>query len=181
MTQLAAPVEFICTPLGTPSVPGQDRAALVAFQQKASRLQRAMLAANTYLSDLRSKLGAVKASLMQSQSDAAPLILKVRQLEVRLTQMKRAFTGDEVISKRNDIAPAAILTRLNSLTESFYSSFAGPTGTQQKAYQLAVDDFDVQYQELKKIAESELPALYKEMNAAGAPYIPGQMPEWKKE
>jgi photosystem II stability/assembly factor-like uncharacterized protein len=181
MTQLAAPVEFVCTPLGTPSVPGQDRAALVAFQQKASRLQRAMLAANTYLSDLRSKLGAVKASLMQSQSDAAPQMLKVRQLEVRLTQMKRAFTGDEVISKRNDIAPAAIFTRLNSLTESFYSSFAGPTGTQQKAYQLAVDDFDVQYQELKKIAESELPALYKEMNAAGAPYVPGQFPEWKKE
>ncbi len=181
LTQIAGPVEFICKPLGTPSVPAKERSALVSFQQKASRLQRSILAANNYVSDLRSKLGAVKASIMQAQQETAPQILKVRQLEVRLTQMKRAFSGDEVISRRNDIAPSGILTRLNSLTESFFSSFADPTPTQKKAYSIAADEFDVQYQELKKIAETEIPALYKEMNAAGAPYIPGQLPEWRKE
>ncbi|MFZ4619502.1 MAG: VPS10 domain-containing protein [Bacteroidota bacterium] len=181
MTQLAGPVEFVCKPLGTSSVPTKDRAALVAFQQKASKLQRTILAANNYVSDVRSKLGAVKASLMQTQSDVTPLVQKVRQLEVRLIAMKRAFNGDDVISRRNDTAPAGILSRLNSLTESFFSSTADPTGTQQKAYQIAVEDFDVQYQELKKISETEIPALYKEMSAAGAPYIPGQLPEWKKE
>jgi photosystem II stability/assembly factor-like uncharacterized protein len=180
-TVLAGPVEFVCKPLGTPAVPAKDRAALVAFQNKGAQLQRTVFAANNYLNDLRTKLGAVKAALMQSHSETGAAYKSVRELELRLTAIKRAFSGDDVVSRRNDIASPGILTRLNSMTESFYSSFADVTDTQKKAYQIAVDDFDREYAKLKVIAEQEIPALYRSLDAAGAPVLPGRLPEWKKE
>lgn len=180
-TVLAGPVEFICKPLGSPSIPTQDRKGLVAFQQKAIRLQRAFSACNNLVSDLRSKVTAIKASVMQAQSMTGALYQKVRGLELRLIAMKRKFNGDEIVSRRNDIAPPSIATRMNSLTESFFSSTADVTETQKKAYQIAVDEFEGQYAALKKIVQDEIPALYKELDGIGAPPIPGQLPEWKKE
>ena len=178
---IAGPVEFVCKPLGTPSIPTQDRSALVAFQQKAARLQRVVSACNGLVNDLKSKVGAVKASMMQAQSGTGSLYQKVRDLEVRLTAMRRKFNGDEIVSRRNDIAPPSISTRMNSLTESFFSSTADVTETQRKAYQIAVDEFEGHYAELKKIVQEEVPALYKELDSIGAPPVPGQLPEWKRE
>jgi photosystem II stability/assembly factor-like uncharacterized protein len=180
-TVLAGPVEFICKPLGTPAIPTQDRSALVAFQKKGALFQRTVLATNNYLNDLRSKIGAVKASLMQSHSETGAAYATVRDIELRLTQIKRAFSGDDVVSRRNDIAPPGILARLNSMTESFYSSFADITETQKKAYQIAADEFGREYEKLKAIAEQDLPALYRQLELINAPVLPGRLPEWKKE
>lgn len=180
-TVLAGPVEFICKPLGAPSLPTQDRRALVAFQQKAARLQRAFAACNNLVTDLQSKVKAAKASLMQAQSATEALYRNVRDLELRLVAMKRKFNGNEIILRRNDVAPPSIATRMNSLTESFFSSTADVTETQKKAYEIAVDEFESQYIMLKKIVQEELPALYKELDTIGAPPLPGQLPEWKRE
>ncbi|MBI2428353.1 MAG: glycosyl hydrolase [Ignavibacteriales bacterium] len=178
---IAGPVEFICKPPGTPAIPTQDRTALVAFQQKAQRLQRVVSACNTLVNDLRSNVGAIKSSIMQAQSASGSLYQNVRGLEVRLTAMKRKFSGDEIVSRRNDIAPPSISTRMNSLTESFFSSTADITETQRKAYRIAVDEFEGHYADLKKIVLEEVPALYKELDGIGAPPVPDQLPEWKRE
>ncbi|MEW5799763.1 MAG: glycosyl hydrolase [Bacteroidota bacterium] len=178
---IAGPVEFVCKPLGVPSIPTHDRSALVAFQQKAARLQRVVSACNGLVNDLKSKVGAVKASMMQAQSVTSSMYQKVRDLEIRLTAMRRKFNGDEIVSRRNDAAPPSISTRMNSLTESFFSSTADVTETQKKAYQIAVDEFEGQYAELKKIVQDEVPTLYRELDSTGAPPVPGQFPEWKRE
>ncbi|MFA6457280.1 MAG: hypothetical protein WCW40_10705, partial [Bacteroidota bacterium] len=180
-TVLGTPVEFECVPLGTPSIPTKDRSALVAFQRKAAKLQRAVFAANSYLNELHSRIGAIKAALMQSQGESGTLYKTVRDMELRLTAMKRSFSGDEVISRRNDVAPPGILTRMNSLTESFFSSNADVTETQKKAYDIAVSDFDGEYSALKKISEQDIPQIYRALDLMQSPIIPGRLPEWKKE
>lgn len=180
-TQLGSEVGFVCKPLGTPAIPAKDRSVLVAFQQQASHLQRAVFATNKYANDLRSKIGAIKTSLMQSQNHTGSLYEKVRNLEIQLTGIKRKFSSDEIISRRNDIAPPGILARMNSLTESFISSYADVTETQKKAYSIAVDEFESEYAALKKISQQELPELFMVLEKIGAPVIPGQLPDWKKE
>ncbi|MCK9408722.1 MAG: hypothetical protein WCX28_05000 [Bacteriovoracaceae bacterium] len=180
-TVIADPVKFICKPLGAPAIPTKNREALIAFQKKGAQLQRVVYATNNYLNDLRSKIAAIKAALMQSHSDAGGTYNSVRDIEIRLLQIKRSFSGDEVVSGRNDIASPGILTRLNTVTESFYSSFADVTETQKKAYQIAVDQFDREYMQIKAISEQELPALYRLLEIAPSPVVPGRLPDWKKE
>ncbi|NUN68240.1 MAG: hypothetical protein HUU02_00845, partial [Bacteroidetes bacterium] len=178
-TVIAGPVQFVCKPLGTPSIPTADRSGLVAFQNKGAELQRVVYATNNYVNDLRSKLTAVKAALMQSRAATGTLAAQVRQLDARLLAVKRAFSGDEVLARRGESPSPGILARLNSMTESFYSSTADVTETQKKAYRIASEEFGVQYAEVKTIAEKELPSLYQQLEQLGAPVIPGRLPEWK--
>lgn len=178
-TVIAGPVQFVCKPLGTPSIPTADRSGLVAFQNKGAELQRIVYATNNYVNDLRSKLTAVKAALMQSRAATGTLSAQVRQLDARLLAVKRAFGGDEIVARRGESPSPGILTRLNSMTESFYSSTADVTETQKKAYRIASEEFGVQYTEVKVIAEKELPSLYQQLEQLGAPVIPGRLPEWK--
>ena len=180
-TQLGSPAEVVCKPLGVPSVQTKDRNALVAFQKKASRLQRVIISANSYAGELKAKIGAVKAALMQSQGETGKTYAATRDLELRLIQIRRAFSGDEIISRRNDIAPPGILARMNSITESFFSSNADVTETQKKAYQIAAEEFDREYTRLKMISEQDIPALYKDLDAVLSPIIQGRLPDWKKE
>ncbi|MDD8018027.1 MAG: glycosyl hydrolase [Bacteroidota bacterium] len=180
-TTIAGPVDFICKPLGSSEIPIKDRTAAIAFQQKAARLQRAIFASNGVVNDIKLKIGAIKTALTQTPQVTSSVYEKVRNLETRMIELKRKFSGDEIIAKRNDAAPPSILTRMNSVAESFWSSMADPTETQKKAYQIAVDEFEVQYAVLKNVVEKELPTIEKELNSVGAPAIPGQLPEWKRE
>ncbi|MFA6469607.1 MAG: glycosyl hydrolase [Bacteroidota bacterium] len=180
-TVLGTSVEFECATLGTPSVPAKDRSALAAFQRKAAHFQRIVFASNNYLNELRASINAVKAALMQSQGETGGQYKTVRELELRLTAMKRSFSGDDVISRRNDIAPPGIFSRMNSLTESFFSSNADVTETQKKAYDIAVTDFEREYTSLKEIAEKDMPQIYRALEMLHSPVIPGRLPDWKKE
>ncbi|MBS4029417.1 MAG: glycosyl hydrolase [Ignavibacteriales bacterium] len=180
-TQIAGPVEFICKALGTPSIPTKDRSALIAFQQKSAKLQRVVSASMNILRETRSKITAIKASLMQTPSVTSETQEKIRSIDMRLKTMSRKFNGDEIISRRNDAAPPSISSRINKLTESFYSSNADITDVQRKAYQIATDEFEIEYASLRKIVEEEIPSIEKEIDKLGAPPIPGRLPEWKRE
>jgi photosystem II stability/assembly factor-like uncharacterized protein len=180
-TQIAGPVDFICKPLGTPTFPTKDRKALVAFQQKSSRLQSVVNASLNVLRDTKSKVSAIKTALMQTQNGTDSMYEKIRNLELRLTQMNRKFTGDEIISRRNDAAPPSIFSRINTLTQSFFSTNVDVTEIQKQSYQIAADEFEIEYASLKKIVEEEIPLLEKQLDTLGAPPIPGKLPVWKRE
>ncbi len=180
-TPLGQAVSFNVVPLGRPSIPASDRSALVAFQQKASRLQRSVLATHNYLNEVRGIVTAMKAALMQTQGETSTLRASVVALERELTGIKRLFTGDEIITRRNDAAPPSIFSRMSSMTDSFISSTADVTATQQKAYRLALEEFGAAYARLKKISEQDLPVLNKTLDSLMAPITPGRLPVWEKE
>jgi hypothetical protein len=43
----------------------------------------------------------------------------------------------------------------------------------------AEQDFDPIYEKIKKIGETDMVALAQKLDAAGSPYVPGKLPEWK--
>ena len=54
-----------------------------------------------------------------------------------------------------------------------------PTATQRDAYRIAGEEFADELTKLRKIMQDELPPLEKAAEAAGAPWTPGRLPEWK--
>ena len=58
-------------------------------------------------------------------------------------------------------------------------STARPTQTQMAQYQAAAQEFEQALASLKSLMETDLVRLEKAMEAAGAPWTPGRIPEWK--
>jgi photosystem II stability/assembly factor-like uncharacterized protein len=178
---LAGPVTFTAKPLQQPTIPASDPAALAAFREKAASLQRAIQAAGEVLRDARNRVKAMQAAMVQTAGNTSALHERSLQVEARLTAIQRAMSGDETISRRNENPPPTIEGRLDAVTSAFWSSTAGPTGTQLKAFDIASEAFAAELSKLKEVVQKELPAIEQELDALGAPHTPGRMPEWKKE
>ncbi|HKG23974.1 MAG TPA: hypothetical protein VKC34_18870, partial [Blastocatellia bacterium] len=58
-------------------------------------------------------------------------------------------------------------------------STARPTETQAAQYNFAAQEFEGVLGRLRTLVESDLARLEKALEAAGAPYTPGRVPEWK--
>ena len=179
-TVLAGPVEFRCYPLGTSSIPS-NRQELLAFEQKASRLQRAVFGALNVLNNSRTRVGALKAALMQTPGASSELYQRLLTLQERLTKLRREFRGDEVASRYNENGPPTLLGYVDAMTQGFWSSTASPTGTEREAYNIAADEFTTLYADLRQIVETDLPKVEKEFDQLGAPWTPGRLPDWKRE
>ena len=47
-------------------------------------------------------------------------------------------------------------------------------------YTIASDGLAIEIPNLRKLTETDIPALEKQLDAAGAPPTPGRLPDWKK-
>ena len=175
---VAGPVSFTAKSLQTPALPAQDPAAFAAFQRNAAKLQRAVLAAYDVVREAKSRLNALQAALIQTSGATSDLHTKSLRIEEQLTTIQRAFTGDETISRRNYNSPVTIDARMDVVVGSFLSSTAGPTETQKKAFDIASAEFRTLLGKLRDIVERDAPQLEKDMDAIGAPYRSGRLPEW---
>jgi hypothetical protein len=60
-------------------------------------------------------------------------------------------------------------------------STSRPTQTQIDLYAHAAAEFDGTLNALRQLIEVDLAKLEKQMEAAGAPWTPGRIPEWKDQ
>jgi hypothetical protein len=82
--------------------------------------------------------------------------------------------------EENPPAPVTLDSRLSKLTWVSWSTTAEPTQGMHDAYNILEKEFPPVYNRIKAIGETELPALDKKVEAAGAPITPGRLPQWNK-
>ena len=58
-------------------------------------------------------------------------------------------------------------------------AITAPTQTHRDAYAIAADEFGQQLGNLHSLIQVDLAKLEKDMEAAGAPWTPGRVPEWQ--
>ena len=61
-----------------------------------------------------------------------------------------------------------------------WNSTSAPTGTQQRAYEIAAEQFGEALANLRSLV-SDLENLEAKAEAAGAPWTPGRVPTWSPE
>jgi hypothetical protein len=186
---VAKRVDGVITPIGPPQqfqvvVEGQenmsvsDRTALVEFQQKAVRLQRAVSGATQAANALRPRLTAIKRAIAETPSLPHRLHEDAMALEKRNNQILRALSGDSAARQRNMNTPPSINDRVGYVVGAQRMSTARPTQTQQNQYTAAAQDFEGVLGQLRQLIEVDLARLEKQLEAAGAPWTPGRIPEW---
>ena len=190
--QVAKRVDGVVTPLGPPQefqvvVEGQenmssaDRSALVEFQDKAARLQRAATGATQAANVLTPRLVAIKRAITETPSLPANLYEDAIALEKRKNDILRALNGDAAARARNMNTPPSINERIGYVVGAQRMSTARPTQTQQNQYAAAAQDFQTVLVQLRQLIDVDLARLEKQLEAAGAPWTPGRIPEWKDQ
>ena len=181
MTQLGPPQSFQIVVEGQENMPAADRASLVEFQQKAVRLQRAVSGATQAANALRPRLTAIKRAISETPSLPHSLYDNAMALEKRTNDIIRSLSGDAEARRRNMITPPSINERVGYVVGAQRMSTARPTQTQTNQYAAAARDFEGVLTQLRQLVEVDLTRLEKQLEAAGAPWTPGRIPEWRDQ
>src|SRR5947209_9586501 len=180
-TPIAQSQEFQVTVEGLDRMSPADRIALVEFQQKAARLQRAVQGATQATNALTPRFAAIRRALIETPNAPESLLNDAAALEKRKNEILRALSGDQALRARNMNLPPAISERVGSVVGSQRMSTSRPTQTQIDQYAAAAQEFETTLNQLRQLIETDLARLEKQMEAAGAPWTPGRIPEWKDQ
>jgi len=176
--QLGPPQEFQVTVEGQENMSTADRSALVEFQQKAVKLQRAVSGATQVANSLRPRLAAIKRAINETPSLSPKLQDEATALDRRTNEIIRALSGDSEARRRNMHTPPSINDRVGYAVGAQRMSTARPTQTQVAQYDAAAQDFEAVLAQLRQLVEGDLARLEKQLEAAGAPWTPGRIPSW---
>jgi hypothetical protein len=157
-----------------------DRTERVEFEEKLAKLHKALVATEAALGEARAKLAAIRRAI-----DATPtLSLKVREqalnLDRQLDAIQTALNGDSVVRAHNEGSPASIGEHVQGAEGPLRGNTSRPPKTALEQYQIASDGLATEIPNLRKLTETDIPALEKQLDAAGAPPTPGRLPDWKK-
>ncbi len=181
ITPLGTPQSFSASPLGTATLPPADRAELIAFEKKTGRLQRAVLGAVKAAGEAQTRIDHLKKSLADTPSADPELSARVRALEARLKDILIEFNGDSTRSSRNEPASPGIVDRVQTIVTGHWDATSAPTTTHQRNYDIAASQFAPALSKLRTLALVDLKKLEDDAEAAGAPWTPGRVPDWKPE
>ncbi len=179
--KLAGPVEFAVAPEGAGAMEVAALKELREFQAKVAKLQRAVSGALEAANDLGKRLESLSRALDQTPGAKPEWKVRVRDFEKRNRDVLRALRGDTALRARNENTPPSISERVDYAVSSSRLSLAKPTATQREAYRIASAEFSEQLTKLRALVKDELPELEKAMEAAGSPWTPGRLPEWKEK
>ena len=181
ITPLATPQRFTADPLSGATLPAKDREALLAFQRKTARLQRAVTGAVAAAEEAHGRIDHLKQALLDTPQADPALAQKTRELERKLADLEIALNGDRVRARRNEPTPPSITDRVQRIISGAWSSTAEATGTHRREYDIAAGEFETVLQRLRSLVTVELRGVEEAAEQAGAPWTPGRFPQWKKE
>ena len=181
MTPLSSPQEFNVYVEGQAQMNPADRAALVEFQQKVARLQRAVTGTVETANQLKTRLGLIKQALQETPAADAKLLQDSIAIDRRTNEILRSLRGDVAARARSENTPPSIADRVNTIVNDQRMSTSRPTQTQMDHYAIASKSFEQALAQLRALIEGDLARLEKAMEAAGAPWTPGRLPEWKDQ
>lgn len=180
VTDLTAPEKFVVKVLPGSTLPSSNRPALVEWQRKAAELQRSVQGASSMLGDANNRLKYMKESIFSIAKPNQDFVKDVLAIEDKLRAIQKKMYGDRVSDRLEIDTPPSINSRLFSAIYDGYGTTSDPTTTMKEQLQIAGEEFETVLSELKSVIQTDMKALEQKLEAAGAPYTPGRLPEYKK-
>jgi hypothetical protein len=175
------PRTFQVESLGLQTLKAEDAKALLAFQEKTARLQRAVLGAIESAEEAQGRLKVAKKAIDDTPAADPKLGAEARRIERELDTLLVGLRGDGVMAGRNEPTAMSTADRVNAIVGTQWSATVAPTGTSRQAYAIASEAFEKQLVTLRTLVETDLRTLEGAMEKAGAPWTPGRVPTWTNE
>jgi hypothetical protein len=178
-TDLAGPQEFEVVELGINTFATEDLAETQEFQQKAWELERAVRGALKWANEAKSRLAHTRKALYDTPKADTALLAESQRLQTELNDILVELRGDETRENRNVFTPPSVFERVTRVVGSQWDTTSAPTQTKLDAYGWAADAFATELARLNALA-SDLETFENSLEAAGAPWTPGRLPNWTK-
>jgi hypothetical protein len=185
---LAKRIDGVVTPLpgsqsfevaGEGPATREDRTALSDFEMKLAKLQQALTATQESATEARARLEAIRRAVDATPALSPKLHEQTLALEKQLDEINLALRGDAIWRAHNEGTPASIAEHVQGAASPLRGTTGHPTKTAMEQYQIASDELGAQIPKLRKLLETDIKALEKQLDAAGAPPTPGRLPDWK--
>ena len=178
VTEVAGPQTFKVATEGLSSMNAADRTAQEEFLRKVAQLYRAVYGAQQTAENVESRLKTIREALRETPAVDKQLGAVADGIEQRDREILRALRGDVEVARRSELVSSSIGDRVSSIMDGERFSLAKPTASHVDSYNIAAVEFAEQLGKLRALVEVDLSKLEKDMEAAGAPWTPGRVPEW---
>jgi photosystem II stability/assembly factor-like uncharacterized protein len=181
VSELASAQNFQVVADGVSALSPEDRAAQQEFHRKVAHLFRAVSGAVHTAEDVEVRLKSIREALRETPTVEKQLGGVADSIEQRDREILRVLRGDKELQKRNEPVPSSINDRVTNVMEGERFALARPTQSHVDSYNIAADEFADQLAKLHALVEVDLVKLEKDMEAAGAPWTPGRVPDWSEK
>jgi len=167
---------FQVVPLGAESANPE----LQKFHQEVAKLQRAVTGCERLIEETTERLKHLRKALLETPRAPQDLGDRLRAVTARLAELKAELQGDPVKARYQEALQPGIADRMSRLVGYAWVVTEAPTATQRQAYRLAADAFEAFQPRLKSLLQQELKAIEDSLEASGAPWTPGRIPNWSR-
>jgi len=181
VTTLAGPVGFEVVPLNLATFAAEDRTEVLAFERRVARLQRAVQGALRAAGEAQNRLDHLRRAVLETPDADPALLAELEGLQQRLNSLLISLRGDPTRAKRNEPDGPSLMERVQAVVDSQWHATSPPTRTQRDAYRFAGEQFTRVLADLRTLVEVDLKATEAKLEAAGAPWTPGRLPDWNME
>lgn len=157
----------------------EERISMVEFQDKLSKLQKALTATQEAATEAGTRLDSIKRAIDATPSLAPKFHEQALGLQRDLATINLALSGDRIWRSHNEGVPASISDRIQAAGSPLRGTTSHPTKTAMEQYQIGSDELALQIPKLRKLIDTDIRNLEKQLDAAGAPPTPGRLPDWK--
>jgi photosystem II stability/assembly factor-like uncharacterized protein len=157
----------------------EERMSMVEFQDKLGKLQKALTATQDAATEAGTRLDSIKRAIDATPSLPAKLHEQALGLQRDLDAINLMLSGDRIWRSHNEGTTASISEHIQAAASPTRGTTSHPTKTAMEQYQIGSDELAVQIPKLKKLIDTDIKALEKQLDTAGAPPTPGRLPDWK--
>jgi len=177
LVDLSAAQSFELKPLFEGGLVTEDRQALLDFEMQSNDLYRAIMGANEARSEMQDRIDHLLKAAADTPASSETQAQALRALNSRMQDLKVRFSGDSTISSRAEPVPMSLNNRINNIVGGHWDSQSAVTDNYRDSYRIADQQFRQALAELQAIA-ADLAEVEAELQAEGAPWTPGRIPEW---
>jgi photosystem II stability/assembly factor-like uncharacterized protein len=184
---LAKKVRGEVTPVGEPQsfevyllddVARPRSAEVLAFEQQAAQLARAVLGANAAAGEAMSRIGLLEQALDQAPNADPQIRVDLAALKNSLREAQWAMNGDPTVGRRRESTPPSLTGRLRRFTGGWGTLLHEVTGFHREQYDIVAGEFGGILARLRTLIETDLKRIEDAAEAAGAPWTSGRIPNW---
>jgi photosystem II stability/assembly factor-like uncharacterized protein len=175
-TQVGEPQSFEVYLLDDVATPRS--AEVLAFEQQAARLQRAVLGANSAAGEVMTRIGLLEQALDQTPNADPQIRTDLAALKNSVREAQWAMNGDPTVGRRRESTPPSLTGRLRRFTGGWGGLLHEVTGFHREQYDIVAGEFSGILARLRTLIETDLKQIEDAAEAAGAPWTSGRIPNW---
>jgi photosystem II stability/assembly factor-like uncharacterized protein len=173
-TALAGPLSFEVEQMRTGALEGASPAETVAFWQRLAAAQRSSTAAAKALVLAFARTNDLRLAVGRSRAAPDGLDAELHGIEQELYAIEEVLGGSPSRRAVGEKDVHNVNDRLRVVTLGTQRSTYGPTATHRRSLEIAEQELEGVRQRLNAVLEERMPALERQLEEAGAPWVPGQ-------